>query len=63
MEEGIEKIHWNFGFDVVTGERRVVRCGMLASYLVMSVITIFVCNTRGRGPVVGRRDSIILKTQ
>ena len=36
------------GFDVVTGESGEIQ-GMLLTYLVMSVITIFVCNTGGGG--------------
>ena len=40
------------GFDVVTGESGEIQ-GMLLTYLVMSVITIFVCNTGGGGG--GRR--------
>ena len=41
------------GFDVVTAEIQLVGRAMLRTYLVMSVITIFVCNTGGGGG--GRR--------
>ena len=37
------------GFDVVTAEIQLVGRAMLRTYLVMSVITIFVCNTGGGG--------------